>query len=73
MRAYHICHVQSYARERLLSLNMNMLVPSLLRLKDHREFASLNRVVVGAQVIQNVKSTNEYNERFVFEDFSGMT
>lgn len=52
---------------------MNMLVPSLPRLKDHREVVSLSRVVVGAQVIQNVKSTNEYNESFVFEDFSGMT
>ena len=52
---------------------MNMLVPSLPRRKDHREVVSLNRVVVGAQVIQNAKSTNEYKESFVFEDFSGMT
>ena len=52
---------------------MNILVPSLPRLKDHREVASLNRDFVGAQVIQNVKSTNEYNESFVLEDFSGIT
>jgi len=49
-----------------------MFVPSLSPLKIHRDFEEFNRVVVGAQIIENVKSTKEYNDNLVLDDLSGI-
>ena len=64
---------QSYARDLLLSLKIKMFVPSLARLKIQRELDAFKRVVVGGHVRQNERSTKEYNDRCVREDFNGMT
>lgn len=50
-----------------------MLVPSFSRTKFHRDRSVFNDAMVGAQVIQNVRSMKENRDSLVFEDDRGMT
>ena len=58
-RAYHNRHIQSYARDRLLSLKIKILVPASSPKKNRRFLDLLLHGFVGGQVKQNVRSTKE--------------
>ena len=71
--SHQSCQYQSYALDRLLSLKTNIPVPSFALLKTRRVAFSFKVLVVSGQVMQNVKSTNEYRDSRVRSDLSGIT